>query len=124
MGLFKKNKNPENLQDSKKSQLKAKNSKTSICSCGCELSGQEHFCPKCGEPVEIKEETNFVQIKSTKTIKEIYKEKKRQLKIEQANLDREWAQFNQNTDISAIETELTQIQQKIENIKIKNVGSE
>lgn len=55
-----------------------------------------------------------------KSLQELHREKTRQLKAERAALDREREQFEQNSDNSTMEAELAQIQQDIENIRVRN----
>ena len=38
--------------EAEKQRLESESRKTGTCSCGCALSGQERFCPKCGKPVD------------------------------------------------------------------------
>lgn len=55
-----------------------------------------------------------------KSLKEIHREKTRQLKTGRAELDRERERFEQNSDISTMEAELAQVRQSIENFRVRN----
>lgn len=70
--------------------------------------------------LKIKKQDVQIENIPSKSLQEIYREKKRQLKVEQMDLESKQEQLEQDTRINALQMELDQIQQQIQDTRTRN----